>query len=89
MTLQPDAARRKSDKVTEQRESQLDREEAHRLQVLQTVNEERDGVTGLSSASRCTACTSASASCRTGPAEARSDGEDEAWRLVCVRRSAE
>ena len=48
-------------------QSQFDREEAHRLQVLQAVNEERDAVTGLSSASLCTACTEASASCRTAP----------------------
>ena len=43
-------------------QSQFDREEAHRLQVLQADNEEKDAVTGLSSASRCTACTSASSS---------------------------
>ena len=47
-----------------------------RLQGLQAVFEERGAVTGLSSTGRCTACTAASASCRTGPAEARSDGED-------------
>ena len=67
----------------------IDRQEAHRLQVLQAVNEERDAVTGLSSARRCTACTSTSSICSTAPAEARSDGEDNAWRLVCVRGSAE
>ena len=65
---------------TEQHERQLDREEAHRLQVLQAFNEDRDAVTGLSSASRCTACTTA---------EARSNGEGEARRLACVRGSAE
>ena len=60
---------------------QFDRGEAHRVQVLQAVNEVRDAVTGLYSADRCTACTAASASCRTAPAEARSHGEASATTM--------
>ena len=68
-------------------QSQCDREEAYRLQVLQAVNEERDAVTGLSSAGRFTACTAASA--RQQKPKQGATVKIEAWRLVRVRGSAQ